>query len=674
MDLYINDDLPPVAGVTIKPGEEALRQRLYIPHGYLRQGVNRLHYKVFRVGGNTSEDSRDLLVLYHLRTPDNLDLVIPPDVIKDGVSAERAAQGVVFGFTYNNRRPYDRIRLRIGDTEVTFDVADGNAPITHTLFTDAFRAAGDNSSAVVDFIVTDQLGNPSKSPEKRLDIHLDRMKLEKPILREDQNDNGDDPSVVDLDLLKGRPLLVVIVPDATIYREGDDVVATYRSTQPDAELKIPGKITASFGVLQPCILQVPNAQVISGSQLNVTFELTRGDQIIGTSQPAIASVIGGSVPDEKPVITLLTGLPSGKEIPNGGTTEETAGTLTGTASKGLQIEVLDNQTESKGKATADGAGKWSHQVAGLQEGAHSLTAKALYGSGQVSVARTFMVEAAQADVRPAIVSVFGQDGEINNGAVIEDTSVVLSGTAKANQKLQIFENEQPKDEVNVDHNGDWVQPLANLSKGTYILKARALYGTGLDSNIRFFTVKSPGSDLEFDEQPASISAFRHIFSDHPAFEPVNPSAGSFLDRPAKNGKPPYQYKSDNTNVASVNKDGRVYAYKNGETEISVTDSTGTTRKFKLTTSGTFYEWKYIGKLDHKTAKSEASNTDGTLPSLVELQSLCQVYESGPNSAARTWSSTTHPDYDNACHAINLTNNFVSLEYTNNVFSAYALIK
>lgn len=391
VDLYINDDLTPVTGVTIQPGEETLRQRLYIPHGYLKQGVNRLHYKVIRVGGNTSEDSRDLLVLYHLRTPDNLDLVIPPDVINEGVSAERAALGVEFGFFYNNRRPYDRIRLLIGDTQVDFDVPDGNAPITYKLFTDTFLAAGNNPSAVIEYIVTDQLGNPSKSPEKRLDIHLDREMLVKPILREDPNDNGDDPSVVDRDLLNGRPLLVVIVPDAAIYREGDDVVATYRSTQPDAELKIPGKITASFGVLQPCILQVPNAQVISGSRLNVTFELTRGDLVIGTSQPAIASVIGSSVPDEKPVITRFTGLPSGKEIPNGGTTEETAGTLTGTASKGEKVEVFDGAVP-KGQPMANAStGIWELPVSGLAVGAHSFTAKALYGSGAVSRARAFTV-------------------------------------------------------------------------------------------------------------------------------------------------------------------------------------------------------------------------------------------------------------------------------------------
>ncbi|VVP90073.1 hypothetical protein [Pseudomonas fluorescens] len=189
VDLYINDDPTPATGTTVKPGEETLRQRLYLPHGYLLQGVNRLHYKVIRASGNTSEDSRDLKVLYHRRSAENLDLVIPPDVIKDGVSAARAEQGVVFGFTYNNRRNHDRVEFLIGDTLVRFDVPDGTAPITHTLYTDTFIKAGDNPSAMVEFLVIDQLGNRNKSPEKRLDIHLQRLDLPAPIVKGQTGNN-----------------------------------------------------------------------------------------------------------------------------------------------------------------------------------------------------------------------------------------------------------------------------------------------------------------------------------------------------------------------------------------------------------------------------------------------------------------------------------------------------
>jgi YVTN family beta-propeller protein len=174
VDLYVNDNPNAATGKTVAEGEEQKRITLYLPPGRLDHGVNRLHYKVTRAGGNV-ETSRDLRVLYHLRTPESLDLVIPPDVIEDGVGPEQAAQGVEFGFTYTNRRNHDRIDFLLGDTKISFDVPDAPTPITQKLFTDAFQKAGDNPSAVAEFRVYDQLGNLSKSPEKRLDIHLDSL-------------------------------------------------------------------------------------------------------------------------------------------------------------------------------------------------------------------------------------------------------------------------------------------------------------------------------------------------------------------------------------------------------------------------------------------------------------------------------------------------------------------
>jgi len=175
-DLYVNDDPTPVAGKTVAPGEEQDRITLYIPHGHLLNGVNRLHYKVTRPGQNAAP-SGDLHILYHLRAPgepapEGLDLVIPPDVVRDGVSAERAAQGVEFGFAYTNTRNYDRINFLMGNVSVPFEVTDESMPVVKTLFTDTFQQAGDNTNTLVEYRVTDQLGNTNQSPIKRLDIHL----------------------------------------------------------------------------------------------------------------------------------------------------------------------------------------------------------------------------------------------------------------------------------------------------------------------------------------------------------------------------------------------------------------------------------------------------------------------------------------------------------------------
>ena len=98
-----------------------------------------------------------------------------------------------------------------------------------------------------------------------------------------------------------------------------------------------------------------------------------------------------TVEDVKPTIDSVKGSPSGVEIPEGGTTYETAVTLTGIASRGLKVQILDG-TEVKNEVLADpSTAAWVLRITGLTAAVHSLTAKSLYGSGQSSAARTFKV-------------------------------------------------------------------------------------------------------------------------------------------------------------------------------------------------------------------------------------------------------------------------------------------
>ncbi len=98
-----------------------------------------------------------------------------------------------------------------------------------------------------------------------------------------------------------------------------------------------------------------------------------------------------AVEDVKPQITSVKGSPSGDEIPEGGTTVETAVTLTGTAAKGQKVEVFDGTT-SKGQPVVHATtGVWELAVNELSVAAHSFKAKALYGSGTESAIRTFTV-------------------------------------------------------------------------------------------------------------------------------------------------------------------------------------------------------------------------------------------------------------------------------------------
>ncbi|WP_426618102.1 hypothetical protein ACP3TY_17825 [Pseudomonas rustica] len=81
----------------------------------------------------------------------------------------------------------------------------------------------------------------------------------------------------------------------------------------------------------------------------------------------------------------------GVEIPQGGRTFDTSVTITGTASKGQKVDVLDG-TISKDKPHASvETGIWTATVRNLGVAVHNFTAKALYESEPVSSARTFTI-------------------------------------------------------------------------------------------------------------------------------------------------------------------------------------------------------------------------------------------------------------------------------------------
>jgi hypothetical protein len=184
VDLYVNNRFSG-AGFTVQEGEQDKEFFfLHLPHDRLDDGVNTLHYKVTRVSQN-AEDSLGMDVLYHRWAPGYPVLVIPPDVIKEGVTADRAEAGVEFGFTYDFQRQYDRIDFLVGRVTIPVEVLDDSAPVTHTLRTETFKLAGDNPRTPLQFRVTDQLGNSNQSSIEYIAIHLNQeLVLDPPSVKE----------------------------------------------------------------------------------------------------------------------------------------------------------------------------------------------------------------------------------------------------------------------------------------------------------------------------------------------------------------------------------------------------------------------------------------------------------------------------------------------------------
>ncbi|EJN21525.1 hypothetical protein PMI36_03580 [Pseudomonas sp. GM79] len=189
VDLYIDSWPAAVAGKTIQPADVDQRIALHIPKDRLREGVNEIYYKVTRPSENSSRDSRKLKVLYHRFTPGEPDhsqrtVQLPPEVVNKGIDKAMAERGVVVGFDYPFRRAYDLIRLNVGRTYIDRRVEPNEAsPITTTLFTPTFEAAGDNDKTRFEYLIIDQLSNTSVlSAPTYIDVHLARLDLKAPFL------------------------------------------------------------------------------------------------------------------------------------------------------------------------------------------------------------------------------------------------------------------------------------------------------------------------------------------------------------------------------------------------------------------------------------------------------------------------------------------------------------
>jgi YVTN family beta-propeller protein len=300
---------------------------LYIPKNLLKpELVNSLTYTVTR-GSQNMGTSEPLKILYNAIRPgiedrihgddghSELKLILPQDVLENGIDADRAAQGVQVCFSYPYCRAYDRIWLNCNGQDVYRDVTHDEAPakpsaeptrICVTVDKAVFERAGDHPLFVFSYTVTDQVGNgpDTDSPwsaTQVVDVDLAGNRLPEPILREIQNDPSDEPSTIDLEKLGSNPLLLIVLTHDPRFQAGDSISATYIATLPgqaDVVVPVVGSVEADeFGQKKLCILQVANDKVLANSVVRVSYQLIRGGVTVATSRTATARVIGEGLPN-----------------------------------------------------------------------------------------------------------------------------------------------------------------------------------------------------------------------------------------------------------------------------------------------------------------------------------------------------------------------------------------
>ncbi|WP_426236625.1 hypothetical protein [Pseudomonas sp. TWP3-2] len=507
VDLYLNNDANAVTGHTVKEGEEQQRILLYVPKGRLIHGVNRLHYRVKRAGGNIGENSRDLFVLYHLRPADTLDLVIPPKNIASGIGPVDGVQGVEFGFTYNNRRAFDSILFLLGDTSVSFDVPAAPAPITCKLFTDTFEKAGDNPRAVAEFQVTDQLGNVVKSPAKSLDIHIRRLDLPAPTVQ-GQTGNNFTPTQQDVKVLVP---LGTLLPTDNMYVTWKGAIST-----PAASFTSPKRlVSAGLEVVVPrSVLAYSLSKVVE-----VIYVIERNG-VSTTSKPLLLNILPLPVTALIPPKILEADANNVLDVTALGASNATIHALLFTLIEDYQPCWLSVEgKKSDGTAhkldlwkglpwrvnpTWLTQGFWPQALANtflkqLGDGTQ-LTIKFKVSMNKSNVEATALVFPdrvykirAVALVVPTLEKVLAGTTEVLEGESTVSTSLKISGTASAHGEVEAFQGRGTTavslGKATADKSGYWERPIA-LQLGARRVYVKSLYHPRPDvfSNVRNFNV------------------------------------------------------------------------------------------------------------------------------------------------------------------------------------------
>lgn len=296
----------------------------------LRDGItNVIQYKLKRHSGNESE-STELWALYSATLPGGNDVPgngehpglgislpaewgDPANIDKDKIDNK-----VPLTLAYSHMKAHDKVTVEIGNERFDYTVKPGEVGASFVALIDReqFELVGSQDNCPFRYTVVDQLLNAAHkrrwSKIIRANVDVDGVTLGKPILREILNDSEDVATEIDLGKLASNELLVVVLTSPGEFKKDDKIKAEYIAKlegHPDVVEKMEGTVEADeFGEKKRCILKVPNAKVIAGSSVAVTYALFTSNNVpVGKSEVATAIVVGTRVVLKPPKI---------KEAPN----------------------------------------------------------------------------------------------------------------------------------------------------------------------------------------------------------------------------------------------------------------------------------------------------------------------------------------------------------------------
>ena len=230
----------------------------------------------------------------------------------------------------------------------------------------------------------------------------------------------------------------------------------------------------------------------SGAWTFTTAVLAQGSHPISVSVTDAAGNISGRtnatvVIDTTPpvAVTLVAANNNGSTavtIPNNGVTNDSTPLLSGTGEVGAKVSIYDGAA-LLGTTTVASNGTWSFISTTLSNGSHTLNVTQTDAAGNVSPnASTVMTidTVAPNAVTNLVISddVGASQGPLTNGAVTDDATPTLSGTAEANAIVTIYDGTTVLGSVTASSTGAWTYTTSTLSNGTHPLSVTVTDAAG----------------------------------------------------------------------------------------------------------------------------------------------------------------------------------------------------
>ncbi|WP_158977032.1 Ig-like domain-containing protein [Cellulophaga sp. L1A9] len=226
-----------------------------------------------------------------------------------------------------------------------------------------------------------------------------------------------------------------------------------------------GQVTFDYtGTIIPDGAYILTAQAISISGVKSTVSLD------------FPFTIDTTAPDA-PVVTAITD-DNGSSTSDGITSDNTL-VFSGTAEAASSVEVFLDGT-SLGAIVTNSTGVWSYDYTGttLADGDYTLTAQATDLAGNSSIVSTdfdFTVDTS-APAAPAVTAISDDTGSNTSDGITSDNTLQITGTAEANNTVEVFIDGVSIGTVLADGAGDWTFDYSGttLADGNYTITAQTI--------------------------------------------------------------------------------------------------------------------------------------------------------------------------------------------------------